>query len=153
MSELYKSILDDEATLIGNAIKDSKNPFLTIKNNYIKRGNKFNEDDLKILDEKVFIGKFSIYKYKNIKKLLDKNKDSHWTQLKIPEYVWCLNNIYGDLKLLAYLETIFSIHSEGDKLYIYIRDDANDELWSEFKSYIIKKYNLISSNVFNYYTI
>jgi hypothetical protein len=149
----YKSILDDEATLIGNAIKDSKNPFLTIKNNYIKRGNKFNEDDLKILDEKVFIGKFSIYKYKNIKKLLDKNKDSHWTQLKIPEYIWSLNNIYGDLKLLAYLETIFSIHSEGDKLYIYIRDDANDELWSEFKSYIIKKYNLTSSSMLNYYII
>lgn len=153
MNKLYKSILDDEDVLIDNAIKDSKNPFLTIKNNYIKRGNKFNEDDLKILDEKVFIGKFSIYKYKNIKKLLDKNKDSYWTQLKIPEYVWYLNDIYGDLKLLAYFETIFSIHPEGDKLYIYIRDDANDELWSEFKSYIIKKYNLISSNVFNYYTI
>lgn len=143
-----KSILDDEGVLIGNAIKDSKNPFLTIKNNYLKRGNKFDEKDLKILDEKVFTGNYSRYKYKNYLRFLNSIQDSQWV---MPVLNWIMTN--NSLTLLSNSFSIFQITFERDNLYIYIEDRADIQGWKKFKSYIIKKYNLTSSSMVNYYII
>lgn len=149
MNKLYKSILDDEGSLIGNAIKDSKNPFITIKNNYIKRGNKFDEKDLKILDEKVFTGNYSQYKYKNYLGVISSTPDSQWV---MPVFTWNLM-INDSLTLLNRSFPIFRITFEGDNLYIYIEDRVNIQGWKKFKSHIIKKYNLTSSSMLNYYII
>ena len=149
MNKLYKSILDDEGTLIGNAIKDSKNPFITIKNNFIKRGNKFDEKDLKILDEKkVFTGNYSRYKYKNYLRFLNNIQDSQWV---MPVLNWIMIN--NSLTLLSSSFPIFQITFEGDNLYIYIEDRVSIQGWKKFKSHIIKKYNLTSSSMLNYYII
>ena len=148
MNKLYKSILDDEDVLIGNAIKESKNPFITIKNNYLKRGNKFDEKDLKILDEKVFTGNYSRYKYKNYLRFLNIIQDSQWV---MPVLNWIMIN--NGLTLLSGNFPIFQITFEGDNLYIYIEDRVNIQGWKKFKSHIIKKYNLTSSNRLNYYII
>lgn len=150
MNELYKSILDDEGSLIGNAIKDSKNPFITIKNNYIKRGNKFDEKDLKILDEKVFTGNYSRYKYKNYLKFINNIPDSLWV---IPAFTWSISVDNKSLTLLNSSFPIFQITFEGDNLYIYIEDRVNIQGWKKFKLHIIKKYNLTSSSMLNYYII
>ena len=40
MKTLYESILDDEEKLIGNSIKDSKNPFIVLYNYYLSNGEK-----------------------------------------------------------------------------------------------------------------
>lgn len=149
MNKLYKSILDDEGSLIGNAIKDSKNPFITIKNNYIKRGNKFSEEDLKILDEKVFTGNYSQYKYKNYLRFISGIPDSQWA---MPVFTWNLM-INDSLTLLGNYFPIFQITFEGDNLYIYIEDRFGIQGWKKFKSHIIKKYNLTSSSMLNYYII
>lgn len=149
MNKLYKSILDDEGALIGNAIKDSKNPFITIKNNYIKRGNKFDEKDLKILDEKVFTGNYSQYKYKKYLGVISSTPDSQWV---IPVFTWNLM-INDSLTLLNNFFPIFQITFEGDNLCIYIEDRVNIKGWKKFKSHIIKKYNLTSSSMKNYYII
>lgn len=148
MNKLYKSILDDEGTLIGNAIKDSKNPFITIKNNFIKRGNKFDEKDLKILDEKVFTSNYSRYKYKNYLRFLNNIQDSQWV---MPALNWIMIN--NSLTLLNSSFPIFQITFEGDNLYIYIEDRVSIQGWKKFKSHIIKKYNLTSSSMLNYYII
>lgn len=148
MNELYKSILDDEDTLIGNAIKDTKNPFITIKNNYIKRGNKFDEKDLKILDEKVFTGNYSRYKYKNYLGFINSIQDSQWV---MPVLNWIMIN--NSLTLLSGGFSIFQITFEGDNLCIYIEDRADIQGWKKFKSHIIKKYNLVNSSMLNYYII
>ena len=39
MKSLYESILDDEEELMGNAIKDAKNPFIALYNYYLLNGN------------------------------------------------------------------------------------------------------------------
>ena len=148
MNKLYKSILDDEGVLIGNAIKESKNPFITIKNNYIKRGNKFDEKDLKILDEKVFTGNYSRYKYKNYLRFLNNIQDPQWV---MPVLNWIMIN--NRLTLLSGNFPIFQITFEGDNLYIYIEDRVNIQGWKKFKSHIIKKYNLTNSSMLNYYII
>lgn len=38
MKTLYESILDNEEELISRSIKDSQNPFLILKYNYINNG-------------------------------------------------------------------------------------------------------------------
>ena len=153
MSERYKSILDDEGALIGNAIKDSKNPFLTIKKNYLKRGNKFDEKDLKILDEKVFTGNYSRYKYNNYLRFLNNIQDLHDPEWVIAAFTWSFSIDNKSLTLLNGSFPIFQITFEGDNLYIYIEDHVNIQGWKKFKSHIIKKYNLTSSNMKNYYII
>ena len=62
---IRESILDDEDTLISNATKDSKNPFIIISNNYLEKGNKLDLKDILLLDKKLFTSKFAKYSYEN----------------------------------------------------------------------------------------
>lgn len=131
---IKESILDDEDTLIGNAIKDSKNPFITIKNNYIQRGNNFSTEDLKILDKKLFTGKFAKYSYENY--IEYKNKYT-----AKPEYSWDYTDTFIKISLKNY-ECLFDLFFQKNKLYIFIRNGNEDKLWDEFKKHIIREYDL-----------
>jgi len=148
MNKLYKSILDDEDALIGDAIKESKNPFLTIKNNYIKRGNKFSIEDLEVLDKKVFTYKYSKYKYKkyvNFKKEYDEGN-----HIIKPKYKWRYTDSYINLLDSNDIDLLFIFFTDAGTLNIYIENCNND--WIDFRSHIIDKYNL-TLDVHNYYII
>jgi hypothetical protein len=53
MKSLYESILDDEEELIGRSIKDTQNPFLIIKYDYINNGKIWNSGSI-IEIQKIF---------------------------------------------------------------------------------------------------
>ena len=133
---IRESILDDEDTLIGNATKDSKNPFIIILNSYLEKGNKLDLKDILLLDKKLFTGKFAKYSYENY----IEHKKKHTSK---PEYSWDYNDTFIKISLKNY-ECLLDLFFQKNKLCIFIRNGNEDKLWEDFKKHIIREYDLKS---------
>ena len=152
MKSLYKSILDDEDTLISNSIKDSQDPF-TIVYNLLK-----NEEDENVVFNTVNNGIFD--KFIEKKLLLDPKQfeiivEQSQTFIKIisfypknePEYTSTFQIVYyPDWPDTLQIRIISKTYMEDVIVNKYIGNKHIQELpWLETKLY--KQYSKVCSNI------
>jgi len=148
MKSLYESILDDEDTLIGNAIKDSKNPFITLAN---LMSNEANLIDHKQEIEKLFDKFIKTIKSKRPIEIITQSngiklriQHSDFDPLIILRHgdLWSKNDdVYGlpgDQKMVIFFSEPFM----EDYLYYGFKDERYYNDWIHT---IAKKYNLNKS--------
>ena len=148
MKTLYESILDDEDTLIDNAIKDAKNPFISLVN---LMSNEANLIDYKQEIEKLFSEFIKTIKSKSQIEIITQttgvmlqNRRQDYDALIIMRlgHLWSKDkDVYGlpgDQKMVI----LFSEPFMEDYVYYGFKDETDYIHWIKM---IAKKYNMKQS--------